>query len=180
MVISSYDVLFNDLTESNIYDEYQISITAGSGNNCSDNFCVAYNPSEVDYESNYLSKNRLEFGDGKARIVDHMYVTNAAPTHYCVLNGNDFSQAFDNDDFLKLVATGIREDDTETEPIYIMLAQGSDYILTDWTKWDLSSLGPVKAIEFHMEEAQIKYTPYNGYCYCTPMYFAIDDVAVRF
>ena len=37
--------------------------------------------------------------------------------------GNDFSNAFGNDDFLKLVATGIREDDSETEPIEILLAE---------------------------------------------------------
>jgi hypothetical protein len=108
-----------------------------------------------------------------------MFVTIAAPTHYCIKNGNNFSNAFDNDDFLKLVATGIREDDSETAPIEILLAEGSDYIITNWTKWDLSGLGKVKAVKFHMEEAQIADVGYAE-CYCTPLYFAFDDVAVRF
>lgn len=124
----------------------------------------------------------MEFGDGEARVIDHMYVTIAAPTHYCITYGNNFSEAFDNDDYLKLVATGITENDTKTEPLEIMLAEGADYKLTDWTKWDLSSLGKVKAIEFHMEEAQkVSYTGANGpFYYKTPLYFAFDDIAVRF
>jgi hypothetical protein len=43
----------------------------------------------------------------------------------------------------------------------------------------LSGLGKVKAVKFHMEEAQIADVGYAE-CYCTPLYFAFDDVAVRF
>ena len=179
--VSSHTVDFSDLTKDEIYN-YQVSVTCGGGNNGSSNFCVAYNASEVDYVGAGLTKNTLEFGDGEARVIDHMYVTIAAPTHYCITYGNDFSEAFDNDDYLKLVATGIKEDDTKTESLEIMLAEGADYKLTDWTKWDLSSLGKVKAIEFHMEEAQkVSYNGANGpFYYKTPLYFAFDDIAVRF
>lgn len=177
-VVSSHTVELGELEKNTIYD-YQVSVTCGGGNNGSSNFCVAYNVSEVDLETAGLTKTTLEFRDGIARVIDHMFVTIAAPTHYCIEYGNNFSQAFDNDDFLKLVATGIREDDSETEPIEILLAEGSDYIITNWTKWDLSGLGKVKAVKFHMEEAQIADVGYAE-CYCTPLYFAFDDVAVRF
>lgn len=176
-VISSHTVELDELNESSIYN-YQISVTCGGGNNGSDNFCVAYNVSEVDPESYDLEKTTLVFGDGKAHVIDHMYVTIVAPTHYCIKYGNSFSQAYDEDDFLKLIATGIKEDDSETEPIEIMLAEGSDYLITDWTKWDLSGLGEVVGVKFHMEEAQIANVGYD--CYCTPLYFAFDDIAVRF
>ena len=177
-VISSHTVELDDMEEYSIYD-YQVSVTCGGGNNGSDNFCVAYNVSEVDPESYGLEKTKLEFGDGVARVIDHMYVTIAAPTHYCITKSNSFSNKFDDDDFLKLVATGVREDESETEPIEIMLAQGSDYKLTDWTKWDLSGLGKIVAVKFHMEEAQIVTYSDKSY-YCSPLYFAFDDIAVRF
>ena len=177
-VISSHTVELDDMEEYTIYD-YQVSVTCGGGNNGSKNFCVAYNVSEVDPESCGLEKTTLVFGDGVARVIDYMYVTIAAPTHYCILYGNSFSAAYDEDDFLKLVATGVKEDDTETGPIEIMLAEGSDYKITDWTKWDLSGLGEVIAVKFHMEEAQVDTYGSASY-YRTPMYFAIDDVAVRF
>lgn len=177
-VISSHTVELDDMEENSIYD-YQISVTCGSGNNGSDNFCVAYNVSEVDPENSGLEKTTLVFGDGKAHVIDHMYVTIVAPTHYCIKYGNSFSQAYDDDDFLKLIATGIKEDDSETEPIEILLAEGSDYLITDWTKWDLSGLGEVVGVKFHMEEAQ--FDTYSGVSYYrTPLYFAIDDIAVRF
>ena len=137
-VVSSHTVELGKLEKYTIYD-YQVSVTCGGGNNGSSNFCVAYNVSEVDLETAGLTKTTLGFGDGIARVIDHMFVTIAAPTHYCIKYGNDFSNAFDNDDFLKLVATGIREDDSETEPIEILLAEGSDYIITNWTKWDLNT-----------------------------------------
>ena len=175
--ISSHTVELDELNEYSIYD-YQVSVTCGSGNNGSDNFCVAYNVSEVDPENSGLEKTTLVFGDGEAHVIDHMYVTIAAPTHYCIKYGNSFSQAYDDDDFLKLIATGIKEDDSETEPIEILLAEGSDYLITDWTKWDLSGLGEVVGVKFHMEEAQIANVGYD--CYCTPLYFAFDDIAVRF
>ena len=175
MVVSSHTVPFKDLTQGNIYD-YQVSVTTEGGHNGSENFCVAYNASEVDYDASGLFKNTLYFSDGVARVLDHMYVTIAAPTHYCITYGNGYSKAFKDGDFLKLVATGIKEDDTKTTPVEIMLAEGADMKLTDWTKWDLSALGEVVAVEFHMEEAQISYDAW----YCTPFYFAFDDVAVRF
>jgi hypothetical protein len=176
--VSSHTVGLDDMEENAIYN-YQVSVTCGGGNNGSSNFCVAYNVSEVDLETAGLTKTTLEFRDGIARVIDHMFVTIAAPTHYCIKNGNNFSNAFDNDDFLKLVATGIREDDLETAPIEILLAEGSDYIITNWTKWDLSGLGKVKAVKFHMEEAQFDTYGEASY-YRTPLYFAFDDVAVRF
>ena len=51
-----------------------------------------------------------------------------------------------------------------------------DFKVNEWVKWDLSSLGAVTKVVFHMEEYQIGYDMW----YCTPMYFAFDDVAVRF
>ena len=48
-------------------------------------------------------------------------------------------------------------------------------VIDDWTKWDLSSLGKVKRVQFN-----IIGTNDNGFGFSQPAYFAYDDVAVRF
>ena len=50
MAISSHTVPFENLTVNNIYD-YQVSVTTEGGHNGSENFCVAYNASEIDLEA---------------------------------------------------------------------------------------------------------------------------------
>lgn len=60
-----------------------------------------------------------------------------------------------------------------------MLADGNDYQTwaLDWTYFDLSALGEVTEVAFHMEEAQVSD---QGPWYCTPFYFAFDNVEVEF
>jgi hypothetical protein len=135
---------------------------------------VVYNDSAVNTEA----KSELSFSDGVARVIDHMYVTMVAPTQYCVTYGNMFSEAYDEDDFLNIVATGYNGN-TKIGEVTFELAKGADKKVTDWAKWDLSSLGKVTKVTFHMEEAQIDDYGYAQY-YKTPMYFAFDDVAVQF
>ena len=50
--------------------------------------------------------------DGKSRTIKGMYVTIPAVTLFCMVNGSGFSEAFDDDDYLKLVATGKKADGT--------------------------------------------------------------------
>ena len=93
-----------------------------------------------------------------------------------------FSNAFAEDDFLKLVATGTKADGT-TSTIEFLLADGNDYQTwaLDWTYFDLSSLGEVTEVTFNMVEAQMDdYGPDYGAYYRTPFYFAFDDVEVEF
>ena len=156
-----------------MYD-YQLSVVTNGGHDGSTNFAVVYNDSTVGGES----KVELSFTDGEARVIDHMYVTTPAIPYYCIKNGSDFSDKYDEDDFLKIVATGFKEDNT-TSTVEFYLANGSNECFDDWQKWDLSGLGKVKKIQFHMEEAQIDDYGYAKY-YKTGLYFAFDDVAVQF
>lgn len=158
---------------SSIYN-YQLSILADGGHDGSTNFAVVYNDSTVGGES----KVELSFPEGEAHIIDHMYVTTPAVTYFCITYGSDFSDKYDEDDFLKIVATGFKEDNT-TSTVEFYLANGSNECFDDWQKWDLSGLGKVKKIQFHMEEAQIDDYGYAKY-YKTGLYFAFDDVAVQF
>lgn len=175
MVVSNITTTLDDMmADYDIYN-HQLSILNESGANGSSNFAIVYNDSQVDGEV----KNTLSFTDGSAHTIKGMYVTIPAVTLYCMLYGNSFSDAFDEDDFLKLVATGTKADGS-TSTVEIMLAEGNNYDTwaLDWTYFDLSSLGEVTKVTFHMEEAQMD--DWGTLYYRTPMYFAFDDVEVEF
>ncbi len=115
----------------------------------------------------------MEFSDGKARVVDHMWVTNTSVALWAMTYGSGFSAAFDGDDYLIIDAIGYNGEEA-TGTLSFNLAQGSS-VVEDWQKWDLSGLDKVTKVLFRMREAQL-----SGGWYCTPLYVAIDDIAVRF
>lgn len=175
MVVSNITTTLEAMEQDyNIYN-HQLAILNETGANGSSNFAIVYNDSQVNTEV----KNTLSFADGNAHTIKSMYVCIPAVTLYCMLNGNEFSAAYDEDDFLKLVATGKKADGSESS-VEFVLAEGNNYDTWafDWTKWDLSALGEVVSISFHMEEAQIDDYGYAQY-YKTPLYFAFDDVEVQ-
>lgn len=164
-----------NLYDSNSAYNYQLSIIGSATEQ--NNFACAYNDSVV----GSTACNEIAFGDDVARTIDHLYVTIPVITYRSIKDGSDFSAAYDDDDHLKLVATGIKADGS-TSTAEILLAAGGDETTwaTTWTKWDLSSLGAVKRIILHMEEAQsISYDDVTYY-YCSPLYVAMDNIAVRF
>lgn len=175
MVVSNITTTLEAMEQDYDIYNHQLSILNETGANGSSNFAIVYNDSQVDGEV----KNTLSFTDGSAHTIKGMYVTIPAVTLYCMLYGNSFSDAFDEDDFLKLVATGTKADGS-TSTVEIMLAEGNNYDTwaLDWTYFDLSSLGEVTEVAFHMEEAQMD--DWGTLYYRTPMYFAFDDVEVEF
>jgi hypothetical protein len=76
---------------------------------------------------------------------------------------------------VKAVAIGYDADGNEPGRVEIYLCNGPDNIVTEWTKWDLSSLGKVVKVDFNITGSSD-----NGYGFSQPAYFAYDDVAVRF
>lgn len=176
IVISNHFTTLDDMmADYDIYN-HQLSIINESAHNGSNHYAIAYNDSKVDPDA----KISLSFTDGEAHKIKGMYVTIPAVSVYCMLYGNSFSDAFAEDDFLKLVATGTKADGS-TSTVEIMLAVGDNYDTwaLDWTYFDLSSLGEVTEVTFNMVEAQIDDYGYGAY-YRTPMYFAFDDVEVEF
>ena len=132
-------------------------------------------------KSNSDAKIELAFEDGVARQINKMNVVMGALPIYSLLYGSDFSDAYDDDDYLKLVITGYAEDGS-TKELEIMLADGADPStwVVDWTEVDLSSLGKVTKISFYLDEAQqISYDGGETIYYKSPLYFAIDDVEVQ-
>lgn len=175
MVVSNITTTLETMEQDYDIYNHQLSILNESGANGSSNFAIVYNDSQVNTEV----KNTLSFADGNAHTIKSMYVCIPAITMYCMLNGNMFSEAYDEDDFLKIVAVGKKADGSESSA-EIVLAEGNNYDTwaIDWTKWDLNALGEVVSVSFHMEEAQIDDYGYAQY-YKTPLYFAFDNVELQ-
>lgn len=172
--ISSHTGTLDDLSAASDIYEYQLSIPCTSGHS-GKNFAVGFHDSAVEYNETILPS--LEFKDKIARVVDHMWVTNTSVTLYSMTYGNFVADAYKEGDFLNIVATGYNGA-TKTGEVRFELAKDADKKITEWTKWDLSSLGKVTKIIFRMEENTEGLT--YGTWYDTPMYFAFDDVAVQF
>ena len=117
----------------------------------------------------------IYFMDGVARVVDHMYVMWTTYLANCVSNGNGLTAPLDPDGYVKVIATGYDENGTKVEPSLEFSLASADGQISEWTKWDLSSLGKVLMIEFNMAGDSD-----NGYGFSQPAYFCYDDVAVRF
>lgn len=142
--------------------------TAGGGHNGSDNFAVHYG-----YYQAMGVTPALNFADGEPRVIDHMYVNTTTYLLNTIRNGNSMTQKIGADDWIKIIATGT-DSEGKKHTAEFFLCQGPDNVVTEWTKWDLSVLGPVVAVNF-----DIQGTSNNGYGFSQPAYFAYDDVAVR-
>ncbi len=114
------------------------------------------------------------FMDGKARVIDHMWVNNSCYAISCFADGNSLTANIGENDYVKIVATGYPADGgTTTSEFY--LCNGPEHFVTEWAKWDLSELGAVVKVDFNILGSSD-----NGYGFSQPSYFAYDDVAVRF
>lgn len=173
-VISNY--ASNDIESTGDHThQLTISGTQGSaGHNGSANF--AMHNGYID-DSGFSFSSILpsfEFGDGKERIIDHMWVM---PNNYalnCYVNGNSLTSRLGPNDYVKITAEGFSSSGVSVGSTEIILANG-DNIVKEWTKWNLSSLGKVAKVEFNILGSSD-----NGYGFSQPAYFAYDDVAVVF
>lgn len=164
--------------------QFMTPVKAHSG----ENFAVHYG-----YKDDYAYIENLpeiSFGDGEARVIDHMYVCNTNYTLNQLYNGvkseagNSFGgnwEGLTEDAWMKIVAYGFDDVDADAyaEPsslVEFYLVEGKN-VVTDWQKWDLSGLGAVKKVRFNF-----LYSDEMGgrYGFTIPGYFAYDDIAVQF
>lgn len=116
-------------------------------------------------------ENYFTFGDGIARVIDHMYVAN------CVLPIGELD--YDPTGRLTITAKGIIIDEYDEETVSaeleFTLIENGEPIIEDWTKWNLSKLGKVNKVRFICNPSG-EY----GFDNLSAPQFAFDDVAVRF
>lgn len=159
------------------------NVTGGA--NGSKNFCSQYgylDPEE--YATQYSPEGvlpGLQFYDEVPRVIDHMYVTNTTYAYGVITRGEcDFGGSYEYTDesTFKVVAYGYDsfDDDEPTVAEFYLLNTGKR-IVTDWTKWDLTSLGEVVRVEFNLVAC---YEGYGRYGLVIPAYFAYDDVTVQY
>ncbi len=168
----------SDLSQGDYTHDLQAYNVEG-GANGSENFCVHFG--YVD-ESEYGMQNELiyfEFGDGEARVIDHMFVTNTTYVFNLLTNGDGWQvpAGAGEESWYKIVAYGYDENDEKSGEAEFYLWTAGRQGVKEWTKWDLSSLGKVVRVAFNLVGSD---DLYGDYGLGVAGYFAYDDVAVRF
>ena len=164
--------------------QMMVPVQAHSG----ENFAVHYG--YKDFFTYIENLPELRFEDGEMHVIDHMYVTNTNYTLNQLYNGvkseagNSFGgnwEGLTEDAWLKIVAYSFDDVDADSyatpkDSVEFYMVQGKN-VVTDWQKWDLSSLGEVAKVRFNF-----RYSDEMGgkYGFTIPGYFAYDDIAVRF
>ena len=134
-----------------------------SGNNMSDNYAVYYADGEIEFDS--IVK------------VNNFVVANTTYAYYAMLEGDQFSSAFTQDDWFNLKVYGWDQFGEITDSVSFYLAdfRSSDpndhYILDAWEEVDLSSLGEIAKLSFELTSSDVGSFGMN-----TPNYFALDDI----
>lgn len=170
----------DDLSQGDYMHDLQAYGVEG-GANGSKNFCVHFG--YVD-DSGLGMQNELigfEFDDGKARVIDHMYVTNTTYVYNILTNGDGWmvpTGGVSEDCWFKIIAYGYDQNGNQSTTAEFVLWDKGRKGVKEWTKWDLSSLGKVARVEFNLIGSEELYE--SGYGLGAPGYFAYDDVAVIF
>ena len=162
------------------YGDYMSQLTVigeegAGGHNGSANFCMHFGYIDGSPVNQTDELPAFEFADGVARVIDHIWINNSTYALNCFFNGNGLTAPICEGDRSWIIARGIDENGDVVAETEFCLADGPNNIVTEWTKWDLTSLGKVVRVEFNPLG-----TSDNGYGYSQPAYFAYDDVAVQF
>lgn len=145
----------------------------GHGHNGSDNFCVHYGYHD---NSGYSAENLpwFKFKDGGEYVIDGMWINNTTYFVNCVTNGNGLTTALGANEKVTVKAIGYDKNGNAVDSTATPLARGKNFLITDWSYWDLSKLQNVNKVEFNVEG-----DTNNGYGFSLPAYFCYDDVAVQ-
>ncbi len=177
-VISNYVIEEYETLPEGHYGWYELQMANPiGGHNGSTNFAVHNGYSDFFNTQIYdASLQTLEFADGVERVVDHMYVTNTDYVLNSLTYGDGFNSPATESTYVKVVAYGYNANDEETGSVEFALCENG-VIVTEWVKWDLSSLGKVAKVAFNFSASEDQIGSYGMNC---PAYFAYDDVAVQF
>ena len=105
------------------------------------------------------------------RELSGAFFTNTNLAYYSMLEGDDFADPFDSDDWLQVKVTGFDAAGEETGDLVFYLAQDGEIV--DYWKWvDFEVLGSVKKLEFEMASSDTGDWGMN-----TPSYFCMDGLA---
>lgn len=148
--------------DAEAYGDYesQLTVYGKSGNNGSKNCGVIFAPGYID------------FADGVAKTIDHMYIAPTTYYYYVAIKGNDLSAPVGENESVWVKAVGYMNG-KEGKTVTTYMVKNGKSLIDTWTKWDLSGLGKVDKVEL-----TIGGDTDNGYGFSIPAYFAIDDIAI--
>lgn len=161
-----------DVTTQSFNNQYAVS--SGSGYNNSSNFALFY--------ESYGTPNVLKLHNTTDIAFESMYINNSTYAYLSMKNGDQFAKKFggasgnDPDYFyisIKKFHNGILGNDS----INFYLADfrfpnnNQDYIINEWTKVDLLSLGVADSLQFKFYSSDVGQFGIN-----TPTYFCMDNV----
>ena len=119
---------------------------------------------------------QILFDDGNEYAVKGMYIVNSCYAYYNCAEENSFGRPLNQEgDFFKVIAHGVKANGEEVTAEFELCGfhNGQFSGITEWTWWDLSSLGTVESVYFTMESSDTGDWGMN-----TPAYFAMDQFTV--
>ena len=167
-----------------VYSDMADSITSGSGNefaakpvhghNASAEYVVGYCFDPLTFEN--TTKLKL-IGAAVGNPLYGFYVTNNTYAYNSMRDGDAFAHKFHSGDWFMLTIKGYSGGSLKSDSVTFYLADfrfsdtTQNYILKTWEWVDLSSLGHVDSIQFHLTSSD------NGsFGMNTPAYFCMDDL----
>ncbi len=156
----------------------QYSAITGKGAEDSKIYATAYDASGMGSPAPTISFAGAGSGFGPSGV----YVTNATYPYLSMKDGDAYAKKFGGEsgtdpDWFLLTITGLDGDGKETGTVEFYLADfrsddsAKDYIVSDWTLVDLTSLGVVAELRFTLSSSDMGEFGMN-----TPAYFVLDQV----
>lgn len=143
----------------------------GQGAEGSEVYAVAQEP---------FSGNPLHIKSKDVIMPQTVAITNTTYAYFTIRDGNQFSKAFggpsgEDPDYFYITWTGYRDGSLQgSEDFYLadyrFANSSEDYIIDEWTTFDLSSLGEVDSITIEFYSSDTGQFGIN-----TPLFFAIDN-----
>jgi hypothetical protein len=142
----------------------QYSTIAGHGAAGSQQFALVFDTASI-----YLPQSH-----GKQKPVSVM-ITNSTYAYFDMLDGSDFSDAFEDGDWFKVVFKGF-DGDVQTGKVEFYLADcrdGKNTLVREWTEVNLRKLGQPELITIGFESSDVGEWGIN-----TPKYVCLDNFKV--
>ena len=163
-----------NLTDSTYANQYSVVNGVGAGG--SSTYGVSFVAGESSMRNEVISTGSSTF--------ESIMVNNTLLTHGIIERGNMFSKKFggetgDDPDYFLLTIKGRSGGDLTTDSINFYLADyrfadnSEDYIITDWTKVDVSQFNSEDELVFTMSGSDVGMFGLN-----TPTYFCVDNITL--
>ena len=146
--------------------ENQFSVYASGGAGGSEQFAVVFDGFEEITNARFLDNQEFRFRS--------LMINNTTLTVHTLRSGLGVARPFRADDWFKIIITGFDARGNETGKVEFYLADfrnGREFILREWIRVDLTSLGQVNRLEFTFDSTDVGEWGVN-----TPQYAAIDNI----